>query len=228
MSKLTLIEPGTFVRSLVFCVVVITGLHIAVTVVFADSIMQSSPPPLAKLFYLDHENNIPSFFNMLLLLIVAAISYFIYIFSKKNREPGFHWLFICFVFLFLALDETNSLHERVNVLIYNKGWRSEGFFKFLWIVPYILFALVFLLVSFHLLKRLPRKTRNGFVLAGTVYVLGAVGFEMVGGKIIDTYGADNVLYLISITLEEGLEMSGLVIFIHYQLDYLDMKLGASG
>ncbi|MBX3239137.1 MAG: hypothetical protein KIT80_10175 [Chitinophagaceae bacterium] len=226
MSKLTLIEHKSFVRSLVYCLVVLTGLHIAVTVVFADSIMQSVSPPLAKLFYLDHENNIPAFFNMLLLLIVAAISYFIYVFSKKNGEPTFHWLFICLVFLFLAIDETISIHERVNLLIYNKGWRSDGFFKFLWIVPYVLFALVFLLVSFRLLKSLPRKTRNGFVLAGTVYVLGAAGFEMIGGKIIDTYGMDNVLYLTSATLEEVLEMTGLIIFIHYQLDYLDMKLGA--
>ena len=224
MPKLTLIDRNAFVRALVICLVVLVLLHVAVITVYYPQLFDTSRPSLLKLFFLDQETNIPSFFNTLLLLITAASAYFIYVLKKKSKQPTFHWLLICFLFLFLALDETISIHERVNLLIYNKGWRSDGFFKFLWIVPYLLLALVFLLSSLSLLRSLPAKTRNGFLLAGTIYVAGAAGFEMIGGKIIDTRGMDNMLYIISASVEEILEMTGLIIFIYYLLDYLETEL----
>ncbi len=224
MPKLTLIDRNAFVRALVICLVVLVLLHVAVITVYYPQLFDTSRPSLLKLFFLDQETNIPSFFNTLLLLITAASAYFIYVLKKKSKQPTFHWLLICFLFLFLALDETISIHERVNLLIYNKGWRSGGFFKFLWIVPYLLLALVFLLSSLSLLRSLPAKTRNGFLLAGTIYVAGAAGFEMIGGKIIDTRGMDNMLYIISASVEEILEMTGLIIFIYYLLDYLETEL----
>lgn len=223
MGKLTLIERKPFVRTLISSLVVLIIIHTCLVLIYSDRLF-TNRPPILKLFYLDYETNIPSFFNMLLLLIVSSISYLIYVLKKKIKQPSFYWLFICFIFFFLALDETISIHENVNLLIYNKGWRATGFFKFLWVVPYAILAILFLILSIGMLKKLPSNIRNGFIIAGGIYVTGAVGFEMIGGKIIDTYGIQTVSYIVSSSIEEILEMSGLIIFIHFLLKYLEAEM----
>jgi hypothetical protein len=58
------------------------------------------------------------------------------------------------------------------------------------------------------------------IVAGCVYVAGALGMELVGGAWAAKHGQDNLVYSLLTTVEEGLELTGLVLFIRTLLDNL--------
>lgn len=216
-----LIDRALLVKTLVSCLLILVALHFTVVTVFYKEYSAGENSPLFKLFFLDQETNLPSFFNTLLLLIAATIAYFIYEIGKKNQKKNVHWLFISLVFFFLGLDETISIHEYLNKIISDLGIKGTGYLRFTWIIPYSILALGFLMVSLRFLRSLPNKTRIGFILAGAIYVAGAVGCEMISAKIFDLNGKENFNYLAIVSLEEVLEMTGLIVFIHFQLDYME-------
>jgi hypothetical protein len=92
-------------------------------------------------------------------------------------------------------------------------------------VPGALFALCVAAVYLPFLARLPARTRNLFFLAGFVYVSGAIGFEMVGGRQAALYGDDNLTYKLLAHVEESLEMAGLVVLLYALLDYAARHVG---
>lgn len=78
--------------------------------------------------------------------------------------------------------------------------------------------LISLLVAIGLipfLKRLPRDTKVWFIAAGVVFLLGAIGFEWLGGWMLSSGLVETRLepvYLLRRIGEEGLEMYGIGIF----------------
>jgi hypothetical protein len=62
-----------------------------------------------------------------------------------------------------------------------------------------------------------------FVAAAALYIGGALGMEMVGGYIASTTGK-NLSYVIGLTIEESLEMLGIVVFIHALMSYIKTYL----
>ncbi|HRC44905.1 MAG TPA: hypothetical protein PLT27_12705, partial [Nitrospira sp.] len=69
------------------------------------------------------------------------------------------------------------------------------------------------------LLSLPRHVMYRFVSAGAVYVAGCVGLEMLGGMRFEQFGKDP-LYIAFATLEELMEMTGIVLFIRALILYL--------
>lgn len=59
-----------------------------------------------------------------------------------------------------------------------------------------------------------------FVLAGGMCVGGALGMELIGGKVWGDYGRDSGVYALVNTVEEVLEMAGAIIFLYALLTYL--------
>ena len=66
------------------------------------------------------------------------------------------------------------------------------------------------------LLSLPAATRNVFVAAGCLYVVGAVGVEMIG----DPMDADTMMYNLTTVVEEGMEMGGVILFLAATLRYM--------
>jgi len=67
---------------------------------------------------------------------------------------------------------------------------------------------------------LPKSTRWLFVIAGTVFVGGAVGMEAIGSNIFSTNYGKTMAYSLWATLEESCEMVGLIIFFYALLSYV--------
>ena len=72
--------------------------------------------------------------------------------------------------------------------------------------------------------RLPDKTRLVFFMSGALYVGGAIGFELIEGCFVEQQRIDNLIYSLTysmlITVEESLEMGGVILFIWALLVYL--------
>ena len=69
-------------------------------------------------------------------------------------------------------------------------------------------------------QHLPHQSRKHFFLAAFLYVGGALIMEMIGSHIAEAEGQQNLLYAMTATLEEIMEMMGVIVFIYGLLCYL--------
>jgi hypothetical protein len=177
---------------------------------------------LVRLFYVDAEQNIPTLFSVLLLFCAALLLTVITVLKKKEKDPDVsRWANLAFGFLFMAVDEASSIHEKLVTPV--RGLLGDGpigIFYFAWVIPGI--AVVFVLTLFFLrfLLRLPAKSRVTFMVAATLFIGGALGLEFVGGRYAELHGHGNLTYSMIATVEESLEMAGVIVFIYALLKYI--------
>ena len=57
-------------------------------------------------------------------------------------------------------------------------------------------------------------------LSALLFLGGALGFELLGGRQAEMHGMDNWLYTFYATVEESLEMSGLILLIFALMSYI--------
>ena len=177
---------------------------------------------LVLLFDIDAEYNIPTFFSMLLLLFAALLLSVITILERKRTASHvLHWAILSFGFLFMAIDEVVAIHERlVNPLRRMLGPGNPGVFNFAWVIPGISLVLILALFFLQFWLRLPAKTRLTFLVASATYIGGCIGFELIGGHFAKLHGIHNLAYSMLTTVEESLEMAGVIFFIWGLLVYL--------
>ncbi|MEG3894405.1 MULTISPECIES: hypothetical protein [unclassified Microcoleus] len=179
----------------------------------------------AKAFNVDAERNIPTLYSFLALLfsslLLGAIAYAKNLDSCRYKQ---HWKILSFIFLYLSLDEIGQLHEKF-IDPMRSLLNATGFLYFTWIVPFGFLVAIFLLSYSKFLLHLPVSTRKLFVAASALYIGGAIGMEIPGGYLASTTGKENASYAIVTTIEELLEMLGIVVFIHALMSYVKTYLG---
>jgi hypothetical protein len=175
---------------------------------------------VVRLTWVDGEGNIPAWYSAMLLLVCALLLASITL-AQRYQSGGklAGWLLLTVIFLFLSLDEIAQFHE-LSIAPLRNRFEASGFFHYAWIVPAALCVVLFVLGYLRFLARLPARTRQLFLLAGAVYVAGALGAEAISGKQASLHGEQNLTYHAIITVEELLEMSGVVLFIYALLDYI--------
>jgi hypothetical protein len=173
-----------------------------------------------RLFGLSEEANIPTFFSTLILLFAAALLFSIAVHKRKNGDQfSFQWTFLSGLFFILALDETSSIHEKMIQEI-RGTFNASGLFHFSWVIAAIPFVIILGLYLLRFILSLPKTTKTLFVLSATLFVTGAIGLEMLGGLIVDELTDAHYLYWFVASLEEVLEISGVIVFNHALLKYL--------
>jgi hypothetical protein len=173
-----------------------------------------------QFFNLDGEVNIPAIYSTLTLLFCSVLLAIVAIAKKLTGKKSYlSWLGLSIVFAYLSFDELTSIHERL-VGPMREKFNTTGFLYYPWVIAGAIFVAVFLLVFWRFITNLPTKTRRLFFLAGTIYVLGAIGTEMIGGYYVDNYQSDNIGFILITTVEEILEMLGIAIFIYALLSYI--------
>lgn len=177
---------------------------------------------LVSLFYVDAEQNIPTLFSVLLLFCAALLLTVITVLKKKQKDPDVsRWAILAFGFLLMAVDEALSIHEKLVTPVRELlGDGPLGIFYFAWVIPGIAVVLVLTLFLLRFLLRLPAKTRFTFIVAGTLFIGGALGLELVGGRYAELHGQENMTYSMIVTVEESLEMAGVIVFIYALVKYI--------
>lgn len=183
---------------------------------------------LIHLFYVDVENNLPTFFSSALLLISALLVLAIAVLKRAQQAPfAGHWAVLSGAFLFLAIDEAASLHELlVGPLRALLGEHARGALHFSWVVVGLLAAVLFAGLFLRFFRHLPWRTRLRVALAAGLFLAGALGVEMIGGSYLARHGKPDFTYTMIATLEESLELAGSILFIHTWLTYLADHFGA--
>ena len=169
----------------------------------------------------DEEASIPALFSSVMLLLAAALLAMIARAPATARRAW--WAVLAGVFVFLAVDESVAMHEELMELMKPRTGGS-GYLYFVWVVPYgvAVASLAVLYVPF--LLSLGRRIAALFVPAGGRFVLGALGFEMLGGRVSSASGLETFAYTALSTIEESLEMAGVVVFVYALLVYIATEL----
>lgn len=176
-----------------------------------------------RLFPLDEESNLPTFYSAfslgfcsILLAIIASYQ------QKNNSRHTKHWKFLSLLFCLLAIDEIAMMREILSVL--REPLNAGGIFYFTLVIPAFIFLIIFTLTFISFFKSLPSRIKTLFMLSGIIYVAGAIGVEMIGGYHSEIYGENNFTYGMITTIEESLEMMGILVFIYSLLFYLQTYL----
>ncbi len=183
--------------------------------------------PLIEVFYVGAERSIATWLAAAL-LGMAAVGAALLGERDAGESPRHAWAWrgLSLLLLLFSVDEVATIHERVGGKL--ESWFDfDGLFRFAWVVPGIavVIALACLFVPF--LRRLPRSIARRLVIAGVVFVAGALGMEMVGGCIVTQHGTDamheSALYALIEICEEALEMLGVLILLDALLRCLESQ-----
>ncbi|GAA3952594.1 hypothetical protein [Allohahella marinimesophila] len=174
------------------------------------------------LFSVDGERNVPTFFSVLLLLLNSSLLAVIASLNMRQKAPhSSKWVILSLGFLFMAFDEGFSMHEKLITPFRSlMGDQELGIFYFAWVIPAIALVLILGLFFLKFLMYLHVRTRLRFVIAGAAYLGGAIGVELIGGGYAELYGYSSLTYSMIVTAEEGLELTGLILFIRALVNYL--------
>lgn len=176
---------------------------------------------LVPLLYVDYERNIPAFFSMCLLFLASLVTLAITVQQKKHRRPHvWKWATLSFGMLFMMYDEGFQVHENFTLPVREMiGGDAFGLFYFAWVIPGLILVAGLGLYFLRFLIWLPAVTRKRFIFAGCLFVGGACFVDIAGGYYAENWGTDHWNYSLLATLEEGMEMGGIIAFISACLLY---------
>jgi hypothetical protein len=133
--------------------------------------------------------------------------------ARSPKQWSTRWILLSGLFAYISLDELIQLHEVAS------GWfDTTGVLYFGWVIPAAALVIALGLWYLPLVRALPARTRRRFILAGVVFVSGALLMELPLGWWTERAGADNLTYGIIDWVEETLELSGVSMFLLALLD----------
>lgn len=207
------------VTTLIACAAVLVLIHSVVLAIYFY-VGDEDVFDFVRLVDLDYEGNLPTLFSVLLFELNSVLLYLVYRFARdQNQTNGAYWLGLAIIFLYLGIDEGSRLHEELGDFTEN-FIDAEGFLYFPWVVPYAIAMLVATAVYFKFFLSLERPLQIRLFLCAVLFLSGAVGIEMFSAREADISGTSSLAYSVLYTIEESLEMAGLILFI----DTLLLKL----
>jgi hypothetical protein len=198
-----------------------------------------------RIFDVGEERSIPTWFESIQFLLCSILLAVVAV-AKKQRNDRYilHWSVLSIILLLLSLDEVASIHEAIGqqserLLHSATGFTPGGAISFFWVVPGTIFVVIVLVAYLRFLAHLPRSTRRSFLLAGALFVLGALGLEMLSAQISSSsegianfFGMElglsrhsgsalpKIMIGLQTSVEEMFEMLGLTAFVYALLAYI--------
>lgn len=219
-----MLNPKRVIQVMLSIIALLTVMHITQLVVYFH-INDPEVFDFIKLIDFDYEANLPSFYSSAAVIFCAVLLWVIGLDKhRKYKNFRYHWLGLAIIFTFLGMDEAIGLHEDIGDVMENQQWvNATGFLYFAWVVPYGILLLLFLTAYLKFVFSLPRQTMSLFIIAGTLFVSGAVGVEIISANEADMNGTETIYYSVLYTIEELCEMIGIVIFCYALMNYLEAQ-----
>lgn len=185
---------------------------------------------LVRIFNVGDETSIPNWYSSAALAVSSALLAGVAatLRARKETKDLIAWAALSAIFALLSLDEIVGMHEVFSEHLH-EYLHTSGAFRFAWAFPALVLVLFVGATYLPMLSRLTLRRRVQFIVAGLLYVGGAVGMEMVGSKVFSAAG-DQItpLYTVCNHLEEFLEMIGIVLFNAALIEHLASLLGTDG
>ncbi len=174
------------------------------------------------IFGLDREQSIPRFYSAVMLLLCSGLLLTIAVAKKGDNTRSFlYWLGLALIFLFLSITQNTAIHEILAGPIRSVLHMSKiQFYAWAYGIVVVLFPVVYL--KFFL--SLPRRTMFLIFIGGSAFVMGAFGLDLVAAYLGHLLGLDTLVYIGLATLEEVLQMGGIIVFVYTLLLYMSSEL----
>lgn len=175
----------------------------------------------------NREGSIPTWYATITLASCAALLGIIALDAARRRKQyPFHWAALGLIFALLSLEEILGIHSeatgRLRELVSITD--GPGYAIALALIGLVGLAIVALLFGrFYL--HLPSRWRTWFTIAAVVYAIGVFASDAVGDYLITAAGEPTLAYDVVLTVEEALEMTGVLIFIVMLLEYMRTFVG---
>jgi hypothetical protein len=224
ITAMMLIQPSR-IAGLMLCavavLVVMHGIVIACYLQIACVASQALINDFGYLFDMNRETNIPAWFSSGQLLCVAFLLLLIMLNARRMGASSLPWALMTALFTYLSMDEATDFHGLWAGLVDAEALMGKEKAGFAWMLPGVVIVAIVGLLALRWVWQLPHRTRGFFILAGIVYVTGGLGFELLGSLVVDETFY-NPAYLVVSTLEEALEMCGVIIMLVGVVDYLQV------
>lgn len=169
------------------------------------------PVEFHALFDLDEEQNVPSWFSGMQLLLAAALAFALATAQRRAAPADARaWNAIAAALVFASLDEIAGIHETVNSLIVMS-----------WAIPFGILALVVAAAFVPFVRRLPAPARNGILVSGALYFTGAIIVELITNQYFDQDTKRQFRYALFSLVEEALELFGVWVLVRTLLAHID-------
>ena len=185
--------------------------------------------PLAMRFNLGAEESLPTWYSSFQLLGCAALLLLIGLRARRQKKPFFrHWLGLAGLFLYISIDEIATFRESLAQLS-KPHVNTTGLFYYSWVIVAIPIVILLAALYFKFVFHLPRRIKHLVILAGGIFLAGAIGLEMVTALIHSSSGSQvlaeasagvNLAYSLVTTIEETLEIIGVTVFLYALLLYI--------
>jgi hypothetical protein len=166
------------------------------------------------IFDLDEEESFGTWFSSANLLFASLLFFYQARLRRRQLDRMHYWWFALGIgFCLMSVDEVVGMHELINTIFDESVWAGLslglvagaflGFIPFLWHYRW--------------------RTSGLFIFAGILFTGGAVGVEQLSGS-----DVNSLQYNMLTCLEEGLEMSGVILAIYTVLQLMGAEDSAPG
>jgi hypothetical protein len=235
------ISPRRITRTLTLIVLFLTCASIAA--MSADAIWgHQGLLKFLRIFKANSDHTAGTWYSSLTLLLCSSLLGIIAAAKKRYGDRYTrHWGVLSIIFLLLSVDEVAKIHETIGTMFWTLVKSADliprSFMKYpsvyFWIVPGAVFVLIVLLGYLRFLAHLPKKTLLLFLVAGALFVGGALGMEILEARQVSYFDETKVAYVSNVPynpeeiwlavqtpVEEALEMSSIIVFIYALLSYI--------
>lgn len=208
------------VRKCVNCLIGLTVLGMVGVVAGRALFGRDNLLGLSQRFDPRFEGTVHAWLGSLLLGVCAAA---LAVIASDERTTRFRkqWWVLSLGFLFLSADELLQMHEGLSKV--TKAIFGSGSAPHLWALIGLVGAAGLFVAYLPFLRHLSPHFRKRFILAGAVYLGGAIGFELLGA-VYGTLVRPNDRYYVSLAvIEETLELVGCGMFLMALLEYIGAR-----
>ena len=176
----------------------------------------------SRVFNIDQEANIPTWFTAGVAFYLAMMASIIASAVKSQGKSAWAWRGIALMGIYIAMDEVAGFHELAIDPI-RDNWEISPWLYQSWIIPAMALVVFISIIYSRFVWKLPMYFKFYLLLGGLIYLTGAIGVESIGGFVLTTQGL-NDWYVQLAHIEEFLEMMGLIIILYSMVEYARREL----
>lgn len=183
-----------------------------------DAFSNGDPRPakaLIRLFELDGEANIPTWFEATLFVLAAGLALMV---SGSVARRATAWRVLAAALVVMSCDEVSSIHETVGIWL-SVAMSASKLYVYAWLIPGAVVAAALVWLTREAVRVLDRPVRRAVILGGLIFLTGAYGLEVVEA-VVDAHVYGTWVFGLIAGIEETLEMSGLIVLIYAFMRHL--------
>ena len=183
---------------------------------------------IAEWLEVDREASVPTWYATITLGACAAMLAIIARDAQVRRRPfPRHWAALAVIFALLSLEEILGIHSEATQRLRDVVSITDGAAYAIALAAIAVLGLLIVAVAFgRFYLHLPVRWRLWFTIGAVIYLIGVFASDAVGDYLVNASGEGTLAYVIVQTVEEALEMIGVLIFIVMLLDYIRSFVGS--